>query len=111
MKPILPVMDYVFNYEYIVKELCENKAKPEMQCNGKCYLMKEMAKTSENDNPVSSDKKASHHEFEVLYLTAIGNYDIVGLQEPISSEVNADYSNLYFLEKTVSFFHPPSSIA
>lgn len=46
-KPILPVADYIINYDYISKVLCENKAKPELKCNGKCQLMKELAKASE----------------------------------------------------------------
>ena len=29
LKPILPVFEYVLNYEYIISELCENKATPE----------------------------------------------------------------------------------
>ena len=28
LKPILPVVDYIVNYEYISKVLCVNKAKP-----------------------------------------------------------------------------------
>lgn len=42
-RPVLPVIDYVFNYEYIATELCVNRDRPEMHCNGKCYLMKSMA--------------------------------------------------------------------
>ena len=57
IKPALPVLDYVVNYEYISKVLCVNKAKPKLQCNGKCHLMKELAKTAENEVPISSNKK------------------------------------------------------
>lgn len=56
LKPVFPVIDYIVNYEYISKVLCVNKAKLKLQCNGKCHLMKELAKTSENEAPVSSDK-------------------------------------------------------
>lgn len=38
--------DYQINYTYISQVLCENKDKPELECNGKCHLMKEMADTS-----------------------------------------------------------------
>jgi hypothetical protein len=51
-KPIFPVMDYAINYDYISKVLCINKDKPELKCNGKCHLMKELAKT-EDDKPIS----------------------------------------------------------
>jgi hypothetical protein len=57
LKPVFPVIDYIVNYEYISKVLCVNKDKPKMHCNGKCHLMKELAKASENEKPISSDKK------------------------------------------------------
>ena len=36
--PLYPVLDYVIHYDYIVEELCENRDKPVLACNGKCYL-------------------------------------------------------------------------
>lgn len=38
VQPMLPVLDYLINYDYIVNALCENKDKPILTCNGKCYL-------------------------------------------------------------------------
>lgn len=31
---------YVLNKDYIVAQLCENKAKPALECDGKCHLRK-----------------------------------------------------------------------
>jgi hypothetical protein len=42
IQPALPVIDYLVNYNYIVKELCENRDKPVLACNGKCYLEKQV---------------------------------------------------------------------
>jgi len=111
LKPILPVLEYVFNYDYIVKELCENKAKPEMQCNGKCHLMKELAKSSENGNPLSQDNKSSHTEFETLFLEKSVSFEIANLNLPIQKTVNTKYSNLYTCENTTAVFHPPGFIS
>ena len=44
VKPLWPVMEYVVNYDYIANVLCENKDKPQLQCNGKCYLAKQLKK-------------------------------------------------------------------
>jgi hypothetical protein len=44
----MPMVDYVLNYNYIRKNICENKAKPELNCNGKCYLAKEISGSSQN---------------------------------------------------------------
>ena len=44
MRPIIPVIEYIVDYDYISKVLCINKDKPELKCNGQCHLSKEMKK-------------------------------------------------------------------
>jgi hypothetical protein len=36
------VMAFNLNRDYIAKNLCENRYRPELNCNGKCVLMKKM---------------------------------------------------------------------
>lgn len=38
------VADYLLNKDYIAKVLCVNRDKPEMKCNGKCHLAKQLKK-------------------------------------------------------------------
>ncbi|KAB5491471.1 hypothetical protein [Flagellimonas sp.] len=49
-KPIVPYVEYAFNYDYISTVLCVNKEKPKLNCDGKCYLAKMLAE-SETNNP------------------------------------------------------------
>lgn len=111
LKPVLPVIDYVVNYEYISKVLCVNKAKPKMHCNGKCHLMKELAKTSENDAPISSDKKVPSRQFEVLFLEEIKSFKIAPVYFLETEKTNSNYSNLYFRLNSASVFRPPIFIS
>ena len=97
LKPVLPVIDYVVNYEYISKVLCVNKAKPKLKCNGKCHLMKELAKASENEKPISSDKKIASQELEVLFFEEIKSFKIAPIYFDERQKTNSNYSNLYFL--------------
>lgn len=108
LKPIIPLLDYVVNYDYISKVLCENKAKPEMKCNGKCHLMKEMAKAAEAEKPLQNEKKASHHEFETLFFEQLPSFEIVVSKVIVQNKVNTNYSNLYCYENTSAVFHPPT---
>ena len=39
---------YELNIEYITEKFCENKDKPQLQCNGKCHLAKELNVVSAN---------------------------------------------------------------
>ena len=106
----MPLMDYIFNYEYIANELCENKEKPELHCNGKCHLMKELAKASEDEMPVS-DKKAAYHEYEVLFYFEPVNFALHNTAAISKKTVNTVYCNLYTHINTVSVFHPPTFIS
>ncbi|HYK75456.1 MAG TPA: hypothetical protein VEV16_00635 [Daejeonella sp.] len=40
---------FKLNQSYIIRELCENRAKPAMQCNGKCYLKKKLKQAEQNE--------------------------------------------------------------
>jgi hypothetical protein len=111
LKPMLPVIEYAVNYDYISKVLCVNKAKPKLQCNGKCHLMKELAKTSENETPISSDKKMASQQFEVLFLEEIKSFKIASVYFFDKQKTNSNYSNLYFHLNSASFFHPPTFIS
>lgn len=112
LKPILPVVDYVINYEYISKVLCENKAKPQLKCNGKCHLMKELAKASENEKLINSDKKDnSKHEIELLYCNELSEINFRQIYFHNKTSVGDNYANLYFHTVGCSVFHPPTFIS
>ena len=112
LKPILPVVDYVINYDYISKVLCENKAKPEIQCNGKCQLMKEMAKASEAEKPINSDKKTNFtQEIELLFCNEVTETNFIQIYFHNKTSVANKYANLYFHTASSSVFHPPKIIS
>ncbi len=111
IKPIFPVIEYVVNYEYISKVLCENKAKPMMHCNGKCHLMKELAKASDAENPKSSDKKGTVQLTEVLFFEEIKSFKINTLISSNTQKINKSYSDLYFYLNGDAVFRPPIFIS
>jgi hypothetical protein len=108
LKPILPVADYIINYDYISKVLCENKAKPELKCNGKCQLMKELAKASEQEKPISPHKKIQILETEVLFFQEIKPLVVRQIYFQHKKAIGDHYSNLYFHLDGFAVFHPPT---
>jgi hypothetical protein len=98
LKPIFPVIDYAINYDYISKVLCINKDKPELKCNGKCHLMKELA--SEDDKPISSDK--SKVQIPLLTFCYRGKF-FFSLFKRDNQELNS-YTNLYSHLNSSSIF-------
>jgi hypothetical protein len=111
LKPIFPVVDYLVNYEYISKVLCENKAKPKLKCNGKCQLMKGLAKASEEEKPINSDKKNNlKQESEVLFYLPLKEFEIENTSFQVTTTTLNNYSNLYTYLNGFSIFHPPTFI-
>jgi len=111
LKPAFPVVEYVVNYDYITTVLCVNKAKPQMHCNGKCHLMKELAKEAESEKPISSDKKGIAQEVEVLYCEVIPQWEPQLFSDCSTVERNTHYTNLYSHLDSHSVFHPPTFTA
>jgi hypothetical protein len=111
LKPVLPLVEYSINYEYVSKVLCVNKAKPAMHCNGKCHLMKELAKVSENEKPTSSDKKGSIQESEILFFEEITSFALTTAIPHNREKVNCGYSNLYAHCDISTVFHPPTLLS
>nr|WP_295926130.1 hypothetical protein [uncultured Dyadobacter sp.] len=48
---VIPLLylDFEIRREYIVANLCENRARPQMHCDGKCYLAKRIAALDEHE--------------------------------------------------------------
>jgi len=110
LKPVLPVLDYIINYDYIVKELCENKAKPELHCNGKCHLAKELAKAAEDEKPVS-EKRPGHAEMGVLFFETLPQFAFSPKATVLYRIAMPEYCNSYSHLDASSFFHPPIFIS
>jgi hypothetical protein len=99
------------NYEYITTVLCENKDKPKLQCNGKCHLIKELAKAAETEKPISSDKKGYSPIQEILFLNKISSFRLVACSCSKQEKNKSMYLDLYSYLKTNSVFHPPTYIS
>jgi hypothetical protein len=82
-----------------------------MECNGKCHLMKELAKSSEKEAPISSDKKMASQQYEVLFLEEIKLFKVTPIYFFETQKTNSDYSNLYFRLNSASVFRPPIFIS
>ncbi|MBT2621837.1 hypothetical protein J7E44_13850 [Chryseobacterium sp. ISL-6] len=105
IRPVLPLINYAVNYDYIVKNLCENRAKPESTCKGKCYVEKELAKTEKQSGP-QTIKISVLDVFlsnEILYFSREKGFDI------LQKTANSGYLNSHTTEYFAKVFHPPLS--
>lgn len=66
---------YLINKEYVAKELCVNKARPKLKCNGKCHLAKQLQKL-ENE-PVKSQKSPASTTLKLKETTWISSNQLI----------------------------------
>ena len=106
LKPTIPFVEYAAFYDYIKNELCVNKDKPQMACNGKCHLKKELAKASDSDK--SNDKKhSSSSEQQVVFFQPVFENNIVFIANQQGSEIEPTYNKIYKFDFMNFIFHPP----
>ena len=106
-KPLWPVIEYVAQYDYIVSTLCENKDKPEMECNGKCYLTKQLAKEAgdEENNPFNQTSKIEIPQFIISEI--IPDFSFLPDLE-ISNVRNFGFTPVLYLSPySLKILHPP----
>ena len=73
----LIIVHFKLNQQAIEREFCVNKAKPELQCHGKCHVKKELEKSETSDLELKSIAKkidivlTSNIEFTIEILKII----------------------------------------
>ena len=106
---MIPLIDYAINKDYIANNLCSNKNKPKMKCNGKCHLMKEMAKNSENDK--DSSQKTTIKLVEIIpnkIEEKIFNSVFIYLDKKLPLD---SYLNLYSFNTSTFLMKPPIKLS
>ena len=107
IRSVLPLLDYVVNYDYISTQLCENRARPELRCNGKCYVKKEILKFSENQN--AKESKVQIKSIDVFVVNEISEFKA---DFSVEKKIENNFQNCFNLRVKPfdeSIFHPPLS--
>ena len=105
-KPVIPVLEYVVFYDYYKNELCENKEKVELKCNGKCQLKKELAKAS--DVPENGKEKRISVETNIVFYQEMEDlFDFNSQFYTYKSQIASNYNLSYSYLMTNSVFRPP----
>ncbi|GAA3650471.1 hypothetical protein [Flavivirga jejuensis] len=103
LAPLWCLTDYIINYDYIVNNLCENKDKVEMQCNGKCYLLKKLQEKNSEE-----DKKEIN--FSILRFPIINTIDVLQAPNAFFQLNNKNIVNKNNISKRlfcIEIDHPP----
>ena len=92
---------YELNKDYISKVLCENKAKPILQCKGKCYLSKKIKQAEEQDQKQGSSVSKINQQ---ALLNSYLRFRCYTFQ---TDEYEAHSLANYFFKSAYAIFQPP----
>jgi hypothetical protein len=96
--------DFLLNQSYIAENLCVNRDKPMMHCNGKCYLSKKINEQEKKDHsPVSRTEKL---DLQVYYLPE--TVAVPPAFEALTKAVCLINDSEIFSSFSPSIFHPPA---
>jgi hypothetical protein len=87
-----------------IEALCENKDKPELQCNGKCHLKKITKTTNEEKN-----QPIELIDFKDILLYNQKNYSHHLSDNTLQKKPSFFYLNLYSFKLLETCFHPPNA--
>ncbi len=97
IRPAIPLIEYQVYKEYIAEELCINKDVPEVHCDGKCHLKKEIEKVNKEEQDTSptapSKPQLKIEEYNYLYDSK-ESIKIAALLSKLEAHVSK-YVNLY----------------
>ena len=106
IQPFLPLINYAINKEYISKVLCENRNKPQMHCNGKCHLNKELKKAASEESGNNSIPKVNLEDYITLHTESSSSLKI---NLSVISRVDRTYLSTYKFNHSDFIFHPPTA--
>lgn len=106
LNQVVIVASFYAQKDYIARNLCENRDKPQMHCEGKCCLKKKLAKDSQNQAPGPRSQKSP--EVVTLFFTNPS----IAIHAPLFfsvPDVHIPFNELGTISFPRSVFHPPAA--
>jgi len=104
IKPLVPILDYIINYNYIKTVLCVNKDKPEMHCNGQCHLKMMIKKETQEENQNSKFPKIEINKIQFNFTEQVASLNVTYIHK--KQKPNSKTSLISHLV-TSRVFRPP----
>jgi hypothetical protein len=100
----LLVLNYRVNMNFIIENFCENTDKPEIHCDGKCHLNKQIQQeeNQKSENPISVNEGISF-VFTIEELPTL----CLDQMEQSDSRTSSPYLVKSYGSHQLGVFHPP----
>ncbi len=95
-------ISYQINKEQIIKTLCENKDKPQLKCEGKCHLRKQLKENSSTEPASKSNSGTEKIDLFTVELLEISAIKHIIEASPVS------FSEALIRQPSSPLFRPPA---
>ncbi|WP_149207779.1 hypothetical protein [Flavobacterium johnsoniae] len=94
------------NSRYIADTLCENRTRPQLHCNGKCYLIKKLKQADESEKKQAEKNELSNSEIGLLQRALHVSFAVSAVDAaPLKTSLLRSFR--YAGHYTGSIFRPP----
>ena len=107
---VIPLLylDFELRRDYIVSNLCENRNRPQMHCDGKCYLAKRFAALEEQEKRQAEKSYMFRLIDQVMDHRSSFDFQPKYVLSDITRETNFASVSLFAPRVTpADIFHPP----
>jgi hypothetical protein len=100
------IADFYLHRDYIAKNLCENRNKPQMKCCGKCCLKRKLAKDAKEQVPGPRNQK---NEQVVNLFFNNTRLDLKTFRTTSVARQYFSYNDMATISFQGDIFHPPTA--
>ena len=111
VRPVLPYIEYAINKDYIAQNLCINRDNPHSCCQGKCYLEKQLKKSSDSPSDPkdkNTSKKVQNEDVKEFLNSHISIPKVFGsrinYQVNPKTPITTRYLSAIFIPPKIEFF-------
>lgn len=99
---LMVVAGFELNRGYIEAKLCENRDRPQLNCNGRCYLSKKLKQAEENER--KQEQEIQKQFFQASFLP---ESFFVFYNTKTSTTIETPYKDLIVHDHNSIVFQPP----
>jgi len=96
------------NRTYIAKVLCENRDRPKLNCNGKCYLAKKLKQQQDKKDKETTEQVSNMPLAHLFFLNKV-NFTFRVLHFVEKTKVDFNYVHSVYTSALPGILRPPKS--
>lgn len=95
---------FELNKNYIAAKLCENRDRPWLHCNGKCYLLKKVKQAEQKE-----EKQERESQKNLFQEASVKNQNAIKFYTQVIQIIALPPQNNYLSQIGERIYHPPQT--